>query len=52
MVAAIGGKLDVHSSLGAGTEFVVAVPPIAESTAPAPELAPLSTSEMKVQLSA
>jgi two-component system sensor histidine kinase MtrB len=30
MVAAIGGKLYVQSSLGGGTEFVVTVPRIAE----------------------
>jgi signal transduction histidine kinase len=52
MVGAIGGKLDVQSSLGGGTEFVVIVPPIAESSMPAPEPRPLAAGEMKEQLSA
>ena len=54
LISAIGGTLDVHSALGGGTEFVVTVPPLNESTsttaageAPTPVL-----SEPKVQLSA
>jgi signal transduction histidine kinase len=50
MVAALGGTLDVQSTLGGGTEFVVTVPPATESTTVAepPAVAP----DMKVQLSA
>ncbi|MEB2284117.1 MAG: response regulator [Myxococcales bacterium] len=54
LVAAVGGSLDVHSTLGGGTEFVVTIPPLGESAAPAVSsgipMAPLS--EAKVQLSA
>jgi len=52
MVAAIGGTLDVTSTLGGGTEFVVTVPPIAESTTAAIDLPSQTSPEMKVQLSA
>jgi signal transduction histidine kinase len=53
MVAAIGGTLDVTSSLGGGSEFIVTVPPIAESTSPSSELGTSQPSaDMKVQLSA
>lgn len=52
MVAAIGGSLDVKSTLGGGTEFVVVVPPIAESTTVASEVPSPSPTEVKVQLSA
>jgi signal transduction histidine kinase len=51
MVAALGGSLDVQSTLGGGTEFVVTVPPVSESTMPAVE-APTASADMKVQLSA
>jgi signal transduction histidine kinase len=49
MVAAIGGTIDVSSTLGGGTEFTVIVPPIAESQLAAPEAI---QADMKVQLSA
>jgi signal transduction histidine kinase len=51
MVAAIGGNLDVKSSLGGGTEFRIMVPPIADSpaTVDVPGADPL---DLKVQLSA
>ncbi|MBP1689671.1 MAG: response regulator receiver sensor signal transduction histidine kinase [Deltaproteobacteria bacterium] len=52
MVAAIGGTLDVTSTLGGGTEFVVTVPPIAESTTAAIDLPSQTSPETKVQLSA
>ncbi len=52
LVAAIGGKLDVQSSLGGGTEFVLTVPAIPESSAPLPELHSTAASDLKVQLSA
>jgi signal transduction histidine kinase len=53
MVSAIGGTLDVTSSLGGGSEFIVTIPPIAESTSPSSELgAPMPSADMKVQLSA
>ena len=52
MVAAIGGTLDVTSTLGGGTEFVVTVPPIAESTTAAIDLPSKTSPETKVQLSA
>jgi signal transduction histidine kinase len=53
MVAALGGNVDVRTTLGAGTEFVVTLPPIAEAALPSgPELLPPSATEMKVQLSA
>jgi len=52
MVAAIGGTLDVTSTLGGGTEFVVTVPPIAESTTAAIDLPAQTSPETKVQLSA
>lgn len=52
MVAAIGGSLDVTSTLGGGTEFVVTVPPLSESTTTTPELPASAGADMKVQLSA
>lgn len=52
MVAAIGGTLDATSTLGGGTEFVVTVPPIAESTTAAIDLPSQTSPETKVQLSA
>jgi signal transduction histidine kinase len=50
MVAALGGNIDVQSTLGGGTEFVVSIPPIAESAAPGPEIG--SPAHADVQLSA
>jgi len=50
MVAALGGSLDVQSTLGGGTEFIITVPPVSESTMPAVETA--AGADMKVQLSA
>lgn len=50
MVAALGGNIDVQSTLGGGTEFVVSIPPIAESAAPSPEVG--SSPHADVQLSA
>ncbi len=49
MVAAIGGTLDVTSTLGGGSEFTVTVPPIAESTTGAGDVASLPDTDMKVQ---
>ena len=42
MVAAIGGKVDVTSTLGGGTEFVVTVPPLTETSIGASDLAPMA----------
>jgi signal transduction histidine kinase len=50
MVAALGGSLDVQSTLGGGTEFFITVPPISESTVSAMEAT--AGADMKVQLSA
>jgi len=50
MVAALGGNIDVQSTLGGGTEFVVSIPPIAESAAASPEIG--SPAHADVQLSA
>jgi hypothetical protein len=36
LLNAIGGRLDVVSTLGAGTEFVVHVPSLADDVAPRP----------------
>jgi signal transduction histidine kinase len=52
MVAAIGGRLDVKSALGGGTQFVVTIPPIAESATTASDHLASAPAEMKVQLSA
>lgn len=52
MVAALGGTLDVRSALGGGTEFVVTVPPIADSGASVTDVVPALPAESKVQLSA
>lgn len=52
MVAALGGTLDVRSALGGGTEFVVTVPPIADSGASVTDVLPALPAETKVQLSA
>jgi signal transduction histidine kinase len=52
MVAAIGGTLDVQSTLGGGTGFIVTVPPVAEGSATAHEPSPASAADTKVQLSA
>jgi signal transduction histidine kinase len=51
MVAAIGGTIDVTSTLGGGTEFIVTVPPLAEGTTTTPE-PPMQAADLKVQLSA
>ncbi len=42
MVAAMGGKVDVTSTLGAGTEFVVTVPPRAETSVSTSDVAPMA----------
>jgi two-component system sensor histidine kinase BarA len=42
MVAAIGGKVGVTSTLGGGTEFVVTVPPLAEASVGIGDLAPVA----------
>lgn len=52
MVAALGGNIDVQSTLGGGTEFIVSIPPIAESAAPSPEVERQAPSDVTVQLSA
>lgn len=52
MVAAIGGSLDVTSTLGGGTEFFVTIPPIAEGTTAATDLPAPAPGDMNVQLSA
>jgi signal transduction histidine kinase len=52
MVAAIGGTIDVTSTLGGGTEFIVTVPPLAEGTTTTPEPAIHAPADAKVQLSA
>lgn len=52
MVAALGGTLDVRSALGGGTEFVVTVPPIADSGSSVTDVMPALPAESKVQLSA
>jgi len=52
MVAAIGGSLDVTSTLGGGTEFLVTIPPIAEGTTAATDLPAPAPGDMNVQLSA
>jgi signal transduction histidine kinase len=52
MVAAIGGSLDVTSTLGGGTEFLVTIPPIAEGTTAATDLPATAPANMNVQLSA
>jgi signal transduction histidine kinase len=52
MVAAIGGSLDVTSTLGGGTEFLVTIPPIAEGTTAATDLPAPAPANMNVQLSA
>jgi len=48
LLDAIGGRLDVSSALGAGTEFTVHIPPLAEEG----EAAPTLTAELKTQASA
>ena len=52
LVAAIGGTIDVTSTLGGGTEFVVTVPPLAEGATAAPEARMQAAADVKVQLSA
>jgi signal transduction histidine kinase len=52
MVAAINGSLDVTSTLGGGTEFLVTIPPLAEGSPATAGLPSLAPAEMKVQLSA
>ena len=52
MVAAIGGTLDVASTLGGGTKFRVLVPPIAESTGASSDLPASTPAELTVQMSA
>ena len=52
MVAALGGNIDVQSTLGGGTEFVVTIPPIAEATTANPEIGSPERSDANVQLSA
>lgn len=52
MVAALGGNIDVQSTLGGGTEFIVSIPPIAESAASSPELETQAPADVTVQLSA
>ncbi len=52
MVAALGGNVDVQSTLGGGTEFVVTIPAIADSAVSGPEIDSTAPQEMKVQLSA
>lgn len=52
MVAAIGGNIDVKSTLGGGTEFVVMIPAMTESAGAAPEIGATAPAEMTVQLSA
>lgn len=52
MVAALGGNIDVQSTLGGGTEFIVSIPPIAESAAPSPEVETQAPTDVTVQLSA
>jgi signal transduction histidine kinase len=52
MIAALGGTLDVHSTLGGGTEFVVAVPPIADNGLSLNDLSSAMDEDAKVQLSA
>lgn len=52
MVAAIGGGLNVTSTLGGGTEFLVTIPPLAEGAAATAEIPSAAPAEMKVQLSA
>jgi signal transduction histidine kinase len=48
LLDAIGGRLDVSSALGAGTEFTVHIPPLAEEG----EAARTLTAELKTQASA
>ena len=52
MVAAIGGSVDVDSTLGGGSEFCVVVPPIVESVATSSDLSAPTPAELGVQLSA
>ena len=52
MVAAIGGSLDVTSTLGGGTEFLVTIPPLAEGTTAATDHPAPAPGDMNVQLSA
>jgi signal transduction histidine kinase len=52
LVAAIGGTLDVHSTLGGGTEFVVVVPPLSDSASTSADLPGAAIAESNVQLSA
>ena len=52
MVAAIGGSLDVTSTLGGGTEFLVTIPPIAEGTTAAADLPAPALAHTNMQLSA
>jgi signal transduction histidine kinase len=52
LVAAIGGSIDVTSTLGGGTEFVVMVPPLAEGTTMAPQSSVPVPGDVGVQLSA
>jgi signal transduction histidine kinase len=42
MVGAMGGKVDVTSTLGGGTEFVVTVPPLADTGTSAADLTPVA----------
>jgi signal transduction histidine kinase len=52
LLDAIGGHLDVKSTLGAGSEFVVHIPPIAEQQQAAPLAATEAAAESKPHASA
>ncbi len=57
LIEAIGGNLDVVSTLGAGTEFIVHVPPIAEEAEqqgaePTDMIATMASQALKAQASA